>query len=234
MDAIRRARVPQWLLAGPATPDLHRSRSRRRDHRGGGGFLATRHDESIGSEHDHLPSCVPPTLMHRRRLYQYVPHLPRSYALGLDWPQPTATELTNLKSFFDLVASKGMKVDLCSRPRTWRNRRTQIHRLGWVQFRHGKGHPALDLFCSAVIAHTVAKLRGRTHQTPVVARAGNLRCGWGRLLCRHLSGVGDSLRSSHGIPANQISAEAIVGAYFLDSSGPTCPEATRSSVASDR
>ncbi len=38
------------------------------------------------------------------------PECPIGTVLGLNWPQPTATELTNLKSFFDQVQSKGMRV----------------------------------------------------------------------------------------------------------------------------
>src|SRR5215475_8212413 len=37
------------------------------------------------------------------------PACPIAAVLGLNWPEPTSIELANLRSFFDLIQSKGMR-----------------------------------------------------------------------------------------------------------------------------
>jgi hypothetical protein len=135
------------------------------------------------------------------------------YALGLDWPQPTSTELANLKSFFDLVQSKGMKINLGL---TFMHMDEPVPRpnsqlwLGSI-VNEIKGHPALDLILINGDAHTI-------DTTPT--GTGPNQCGiegeppfWlgPDTYAATFVEWAISFAMSLGIPAKQLSAEAIVG-----------------------
>ena len=67
-------------------------------------------------------------------------------ALGLQFPQPTATELANLPRFFDMVQSKGMKVWL-RLVNTHMEQQPPTNSQTWLGAIFGAigNHPALDL-----------------------------------------------------------------------------------------
>ena len=156
------------------------------------------------------PSCVPESPTGCDSTF---PSCLISYALGLDWPQPTQTELTNLKSFFDLVQSKGMKINLgltfmhMDEPAPRPN--SQLW-LGSI-FNEIKGHPALDLILINGDAYRIDTTPGGTGlnqcgiegEPPFFLGPDNYAATFVEWAI--------SYAMSLGIPARQLSAEAIVG-----------------------
>jgi hypothetical protein len=144
-------------------------------------------------------------------------------ALGLQYPNPTAAELTNLRSFLDLSAGKGFKVWL---------RLVNLHmeesppvgNAAWLDAILGaiKDHPAVDLvlFEGDVHAHPESSPPSCGIQAepplflgPDALPAQYLQWAMGRAL-------------SQGWPARRLGAESIVGAYILDAQIPAGPNAT--------
>ncbi len=143
-----------------------------------------------------------------------------SPSLGIQYPQPTAEELTNLVAFLDLVHSKGMKVAL---------RLVNIHQDKEYQSQNEQwlgpiltaiqGHPALDLVLfegSPYLIDTdgdlVKESCGVPAEPPLFAGAGQpaaVYIAWAMGYAHNL-----------GYPWKQLSAEAMVGHYFWWSQAP--------------
>ena len=150
-----------------------------------------------------------------------------SYALGLDWPQPTATELTNLKSFFDLVASKGMKIDLLLTT-THMDESPPTNSTIWFGaiLDTVAGNPALDMVLFGGDANTVNN-NGGTTPNACGGQAGEppLYLGPSTFAATFLEWA-IPFAQTQGIPVNQLSAEAIVGDFYTDSQPGAGPNAT--------
>jgi hypothetical protein len=142
-------------------------------------------------------------------------------ALGPLYPQPTATEMANLLLFFDMVQSKGMKVWLSlinmhmeELPRT--NSETW---LGAILGAIGD-HPALDL----VLFDGSAKVNSYDSTCGIQAEA-PLWLGPGSVPAVYVQwAIGFAM--DLGIPARKLSAEAVIGDYFLESMPPAGDTAT--------
>ena len=140
---------------------------------------------------------------------------------GLQFPQPTATELANLPRFFDMVQSKGMKVWL-RLINTHMEEQPPTNSQTWLGAILGVigNHPALDL----------VTFEGNTHWIENGTQCGvpaepPLYLGPGSIPAQYVQwAIGFAM--SQGIPARRLSTEAIVGDIFVDSMPPAGPTAT--------
>jgi Bacterial Ig-like domain (group 2)/Immunoglobulin domain len=110
--------------------------------------------------------------------------------LGLQFPQPTTTELANLPLFFDMVQSKGMKVWL-GLVNTHMEQQPPVNSQTWLTAIFGVigKHPALDLITFDGTEYTRQTPMDRP---PLPARTCN---GPSILRCRGASRRGSSLRN---------------------------------------
>jgi len=145
--------------------------------------------------------------------------------LGLQYPDPTAKELANLVAFYDLVHSKGLKILLrlanthMEQPTT-RNAR-------WLKpiLEAIKNHPAFELAC----------FEGNTHLIDTDGDGKGDACGTPAEPPLYLGPKSKpakyvkwaiQLGISLGIPARKLSAEAIVGDFFVNNEPGAGPDAT--------
>src|SRR5882762_3320755 len=144
--------------------------------------------------------------------------------LGLQFPQPTTTELANLPLFFDMAQSKGMKVWLRlvnthmeqqppTNSQTW---------LGAIFGAIGK-HPALDLVLFEGDSHLDLDSGGTL--TCGIPAEPPLWLGPGSVPATYIQWA-INFAVSQGLTPQQLSAEAIVGSYFIESSPPAGSNAT--------
>jgi len=146
--------------------------------------------------------------------------------LGFQWPQPTATELANLASAFNLIQSKGIKVILVTTnthmeelPRT--NSQTWLSAILNVV----KSHPALDFVVFNDDAHVIdTNCDGIADACGDQAEA-KLSLGPTAVPATYVTWA-ISHAMSLGIPASKLSAGTIVGDFFTDSQPPSCPLST--------
>ena len=144
-------------------------------------------------------------------------------ATGFQFPQPTATELANAPVFFDMVQSKGMKVWLRlvnthmeqqppTNSQTW---------LGAILGAIGR-HPALDLILFEGNSHLVtvngSPACGIPAEPPLWLGPGSVPANYIQWAIR--------FAISQGVLPQKLSAEAIVGDYFLENSPPAGSDAT--------
>jgi hypothetical protein len=144
-------------------------------------------------------------------------------ALGLQYPDPTATELANLKAFLDLAAGKGFKVWL---------RLVNLHmeesppvgNAAWLDAILGtlKNHPAVDLvlFEGDVHAHPE-----NSPPSCGIQAEPPLFLGPDALPAKYVQWAMDRALSQ-GWPARRLGAESIVGAYILEAQIPAGSNAT--------
>lgn len=147
------------------------------------------------------------------------PNCPIAYVLGLNWPQPTSIELANLKSFFDLAQSKGIRIRIHlvnahmeeqppTNSQTW---------LGAILGVVGQ-HPALDVVAFDGDVHIVHSPIGGPDTCGGLAEP-PLWTGPSDTPAKYVKwAIGYAL--SLGIPARKLSAEAIVGDFYSDRQGP--------------
>ena len=145
--------------------------------------------------------------------------------LGLQWPQPTATELARLKEFFDLVDSKGMRIFL-RLVNTHMEEDPPTNAEKWLGAILGavKDHPALDLVLFEGDAHLIDTNGDGVPDSCGVPAEPNLLLGPTETDGRYVEwaiGFAESL----GIPPRKLSAEAAVGLYWVDGP-PSNPFAT--------
>jgi hypothetical protein len=148
-------------------------------------------------------------------------------SLGPDWPQPTAQQLAGIKAFFDLVASKGLKIDLLLTS-THMEQAGSINSKKWFGsiFDTVKGHPALKL-----IVFGGDKSKIDTNGDGVADACGSqggeppLWLGPKSYAAKYLKWV-MLFAMSRGISAKQLSAESAIGDFFVDSEPPAGPDAT--------
>jgi len=131
-------------------------------------------------------------------------------ALGLQYPQPTATELSNLAAFFDLVNSKGMRVVL-NLVNTHMEEQPPNNNSTWLNaiLQAIKNHPALYLVLFDGDVHV-----NNFNNTPTcgIPAEPPLWLGMNGQPARYVKwaiGYANSL----GVPYSKLSAESIVGSY---------------------
>lgn len=140
-------------------------------------------------------------------------------ALGFQFPQPTATEIANLPRFFDMVLSKGMKVWL-RLVNSHMEQQPPTNSQTWLGAILGVvgNHPALDLVLFEGTPNVVGASCGIPAEPPLWLGPGSvpaLYVQWA---------IGYAI--SQGIPARKLSAEAVVGDFFVDSMPQAGSEAT--------
>ncbi len=144
--------------------------------------------------------------------------------LGLQFPQPTATELTNLPLFFDMVESKGMKVWL-GLIDTHMEEQPPTNSETWLSSIFGAigKHPALDLVLFNGDAHlepgpNSTTLCGIPAEPPLWLGPGSIPANYVQWAV--------SFAVSRGLPSQKLSAEAVVGDFFVESEPPAGSNAT--------
>jgi hypothetical protein len=144
--------------------------------------------------------------------------------LGLQFPQPTTTELANLLAFFDLVQSKGMKVWL-RLVNTHMEQQPPADSQTWLGaiFETVGRHPALDLVLFEGSAHLNVDANGATICGIPAEPA--LWLGPRSVPATYVQwAIGFAM--SLGAPASKLSAEAVVGSYFVENNPPAGSDAT--------
>jgi|GEM_PF-2023911 len=147
-------------------------------------------------------------------------------SLGLQYPQPTSKEISNLIAFYDLVNGKGIKI-LLRLVNTHMEEQPPTNNATWLNaiLNAIKDHPAFELVL----------FEGNTHQIDTNGDGVNDACGipaepplWlgpTALPCQYVKWA-INYAHSLGIPFRKLSAEAIVGDYFVESQPPAGPSAT--------
>ncbi len=147
-------------------------------------------------------------------------------SLGLLYPQPTSKELVNLVAFYDLVQSKGMKI-LLRLANTHMEEQPPTNNRRWLKAILSviKNHPAFEL----------ASFEGSTHLVDTDGDGKGDICGlpaepplWLGPKSKPARYVkwAIQLGLSLGIPARKLTAEAIVGDFFVDNEPGAGPDAT--------
>lgn len=146
--------------------------------------------------------------------------------LGLQYPKPTFKELTNLVAFYDLVHSKGIKI-LLRLVNTHMEEQPPTKNAIWLKsiLNAIKDRPAFEL----------ASFEGSTHLIDTDGDHKEDACGvpaeppleWGpkSKFAKYVKWA-IQLGLTLGIPARKLSAEAIVGDFYIDNEPPAGPEAT--------
>jgi len=144
--------------------------------------------------------------------------------LGLQFPQPTTTELANLPLLFDMVQSKGMKVWL-RLVNTHMEQQPPTNSQTWLGAIFGAigQHPALDLVLFEGDAHVNVDATGII--TCGIPAEPPLWLGPGSVPATYVQWA-INFAFSQGLPAQKLSAEAIVGSYFLENNPPAGSNAT--------
>ena len=144
--------------------------------------------------------------------------------LGFQWPQPSQLELTNLPLFFNMVQAKGMKVWLMLN-NTHMEEQPPANSQTWLGAILGVigSHPALDLVMFGGDSHVNPGPNG-TSACGIPAEP-PLWLGPTAIPAAYVQwAIGYAM--SLGIASSKLSAEAIVGSYFIESTPPAGSNAT--------
>jgi hypothetical protein len=147
-------------------------------------------------------------------------------ALGVQWPLPTPEEMTNLVAFLDLVHSRGMKVFL-RLTNTHMEEQPPTNNATWIGtiLNAIKDHPALDLIL----------FEGNIHVFDWDGDGIGDDCGipaepplWLGPTSVPAQYVGWAIGYAHslGLPYRQLSAQAVIGDFFVESEPPAGRYAT--------
>jgi hypothetical protein len=139
------------------------------------------------------------------------------WALGFDWPQPTATELTSLVAFLDLLHSRGMHLWL-ETINMHMEEQPPTNSQMWLGSILGaiKDHPALDLVLFDGDTKTVDTNGDRVPDACRVEAEAPLFNGLDNPEAQYVKWA-LQYAMSLDTPPRKLSAEAIEGAYFLNS-----------------
>lgn len=147
-------------------------------------------------------------------------------SLGLSYPFPTQSELTNLLALFDLIYNKQIKIML-RLVNTHMEEQPPLNNTQWISaiLNVVKDHPALDLVL----------FEGNTRLVDSDGDGIKDQCG---IPAEPPLWLGPSSVPANyvkwaiqygmilGLPANKLSAECCVGSYIVDAESPAGPEAT--------
>ena len=147
-------------------------------------------------------------------------------ALGLQWPQPTPQEMGNLVAFLDLVNSKGMKVFL-RLVNTHMEEQPPTNNSIWIGaiLNTIKDHPALELVLFEGNTHLIDSNGDGIVDTCGIPAEPPLWLGPTAAPAQYVKWA-ISYGRSLGLPPRKLSAEAIIGDFFVESQPPAGPEAT--------
>jgi len=146
--------------------------------------------------------------------------------LGFKYPKPTSQEITNLVDFFDLVYSKQIKI-LLRLVNTHMEEQPPTNNTIWLQtiLNAIKNHPALELVLFEGDTHLVdndgdgvGDACGNPAEPPLWLGPSSKPANYVRWAIQYGLSI--------GIPANKLSAQAVVGDYFVNTSPPAGPSAT--------
>lgn len=148
--------------------------------------------------------------------------------LGLQYPSPTHAEIANLVAFFNLLSSKKMKI-LLMLNNTHMEEQPPMHNKTWLDaiLNAIKNHPALEL----------VMFGGNTHTVNTDGNGSGDACGipaepplWLGPAAKPAVYVKWAIQNALalGMPAHKLSAEAVVGDYFVNTEPPAGPDATDS------
>jgi hypothetical protein len=144
-------------------------------------------------------------------------------ALGFQYPQPTAQEMTNFRAFLDLAQAKGLKVWL-ELVNNHMEEQPPTNNQNWLSaiLAVVKGHPSIDLVLFDGDIHVHTEVTPNTCGIPAEAP---LYLGPTSKAAQYVKwAIGFAI--SLGMPARQLSAEGITGAYLLDQQQPAGSNAT--------
>src|SRR5213593_766043 len=146
--------------------------------------------------------------------------------LGLRWPEPTSTELQNLLALFDLAHAKGMRI-LLRLTNTHMEEQPPTNSATWLGAILGavKLHPALELVLFEGNTHFVDTNGDGTADACGTPAEPPLWLGPTSVPAQYVQWAIGYARSL-SVPARKLSAEAIVGDFFVESEAPAGPEAT--------
>lgn len=146
-------------------------------------------------------------------------------AIGFLYPQPTATELTNIVSFFNLVASKQMKIILLLN-NTHMEEQPATNNTIWLTsiLNTIKTHPALDLVAFGGNTKLVDNNGDGIPETCGINAEAPLWLGPTSKVGLYVKWA-IQLGINLGIPPSKLTAEAIVGHYPSDLESPAGPDA---------
>jgi hypothetical protein len=146
--------------------------------------------------------------------------------LGFQYPNPTQTEIANLAALFDLVADKGMKI-LLRLSNTHMEEQPPINNKAWLDsiLNAVKSHPALELVLFEGTTHLVdtngdgiGDACGIPAEPPLWLGPRSKPAEYVKWAIQNAMGL--------GLPAYKLSAEAIVGDYFVNTEPAAGPAAT--------
>ena len=146
--------------------------------------------------------------------------------LGLQWPQPTYVELKNLVALFDLAHAKGMRI-LLRLTNTHMEEQPPTNSATWLGAILGalKVHPALELVLFEGNTHVIDTNGDGIADACGIPAEPPLWLGPTSAPAQYVQWAISYARSL-GIPARKLSAEAIVGDFFVESGAPAGPNAT--------
>jgi len=146
--------------------------------------------------------------------------------LGLQWPEPTSTELKNLVALFDLAHAEGMRI-LLRLTNTHMEEQPPTNSATWLGAILGavKLHPALELVLFEGNTHFVDTNGDGTADACGTPAEPPLWLGPTSVPAQYVQWAIGYARSL-SVPARKLSAEAIVGDFFVESEAPAGPEAT--------
>ena len=146
--------------------------------------------------------------------------------LGLQYPSPTRAEIDNLKAFFDLVSAKQMKI-LLRLINTHMEEQPPARNKTWLDaiLNAVKDHPALELVLFEGTPHEVDTDGDGAGDACGLPAEPPLWLGPGGKPARYVKwAIQNAL--DLGMPGGKLSAEAVVGDYFVNSEPGAGPEAT--------
>lgn len=146
--------------------------------------------------------------------------------LGLQYPNPAANEIANLVSFFDLASDRQMKI-LLRLINTHMEEQPPVYNKTWLDaiLNAVKGHPALELVL----------FEGNTHVVDTNGDGIGDACGipaepplWLGPTAKPAAYVKWAIQNAIGlgVAARKLSAEAVIGDYFVNSEPAAGPDAT--------
>jgi hypothetical protein len=146
--------------------------------------------------------------------------------LGLQYPQPTSKELTNLVAFYNLVHNRGMKI-LLRLVNTHMEEQPPTKNAAWLKaiLNVIKDDPAFELVCFEGNTHLIDTDGDGKKDSCGIPAEPPLWLGPKSTPVKYVKWA-IQLGRSLGIPARKLSAEAIVGDFFVNNEPGAGPEAT--------
>lgn len=146
--------------------------------------------------------------------------------LGVRWPQPLPVEMAGLGKLFDAAQARGIKI-LLRLTNNHMEEEPRTNSEAWLGaiFDAIGAHPALDLVLFEGTPKTIDTDGNGTNDACGVTAEPPLWLGPQATPARYIRAA-ITLARARGIPANRLSAQAIVGSHLMLSEPPAGPSAT--------